>query len=106
MKFIVTESKIMSDLYQVVKIDKEPHIVIAVFHGDDKEGFLSKELAPLLAGDYCDFLNDKYVDKDFNEEWGKIQRERRIKYHKEQLKLLEDNGQWNEHGNGIEAIKL
>lgn len=27
------------------------------------------ELAPLVAGDYVEFLNEKYLDKNINEEW-------------------------------------
>jgi predicted metal-dependent phosphoesterase TrpH len=57
-----------------------------------------------LIGDIADFLNDKYCDKEINMEWPKIDREKRIKYHEEQLKLLkgEDNLKWNEHGDKVE----
>lgn len=57
-----------------------------------------------LAGDICDFLNDKYCDKNVNEEWGRVKRLKRIKYHfLELIKLIfHKYSRYNEHGNGVE----
>ena len=56
-----------------------------------------------IIGDICDFLNDKYIDKEMNSDWGRANKEARIKYHKEQIKKLEsDSCVWNEHGTGVE----
>lgn len=57
-----------------------------------------------MAHDYCDFLNDKYCDKEINEEWPSIDRKERIKYHLNEIEKLVDNKKlhWNEHGNGVE----
>lgn len=61
------------------------------------------EHAEGLAGDYCDFMNDKYFDKNINEEWGKIDHLKRIEYHLEQIHILmKGNANWNKHGNGVE----
>jgi hypothetical protein len=63
---------------------------------------LDKGTARALAEDYCEFLNDKYVDKGFNQEWGPPDVKKRIKYHKKQIKLLESgNYSWREHGDGV-----
>lgn len=61
--------------------------------------------AILMAGDYTAFLNNKYVDKIICCEWPKINRERRIAYHKEQIKLLESGKDlsWNWDGDGVKA---
>ena len=56
-----------------------------------------------IVGDICDFLNDKYIDKEINQEWPEINPEERIKYHREQIKKLENGScAWNEHGTGVE----
>lgn len=36
--------------------------------------------------DYVEFLNNKYCDKNINEEWPKPNNKKRIQYHSEQLK--------------------
>lgn len=57
---------------------------------------------PNLIGDICDFLNDKYIDKNIDEEWPKVDVKARIKYHEEQIKILKGGKySWNEHGNGV-----
>jgi hypothetical protein len=82
-------------------LDREK--LVAVFIGGDRFGETPKDLAPLLAGDYCEFLNSKYIDKNFNEEWGKVDVEARIKYHEEQIKILKSGEYyWNENGDGVE----
>lgn len=76
---------------EVVQIKPE-HKRIAIFYDDVG-----------MAYDYCDFLNDKYVDKNVNEEWGKIDRLKRIEHHENQLKLLRSDNRlhFNEHGNEV-----
>jgi len=56
-----------------------------------------------MAHDYCDFLNDKYCDKEINAEWPGVDRKKRIEYHLEEIKKLvnEDMLGWNEHGDGV-----
>lgn len=65
--------------------------------------FVDDPFISCLSGDIVDFLNDKYVDKNINEEWFYPDREARIKYHKEQLKILENEKPvcYTEHGNGV-----
>lgn len=56
--------------WRVVRVYPQPSVVVALFIGgnpDDK--YMDEELAPLLAGDYVEFLNEKYLDKNINEEW-------------------------------------
>lgn len=57
-----------------------------------------------LAHDICDFLNDKYFDKNINEEWKEIDRKDRIRYLLQQAFILsnDDRISWNRHGNGVE----
>ena len=64
--------------------------------------FETDEASMNVMGDICDFLNDKYIDKNINEEWGKIDINKRIKYHEEQIEILKkENPHWKEHGNGV-----
>lgn len=95
-RFKVSEN-MDEDSFVVILISK-PILVIAKFPFDN----YLKSNARGLAEDYCDFLNDKYLDKKINEEWGKADIESRIKYHKEQIFNLK-NGRtyWNRHGNGV-----
>jgi hypothetical protein len=96
MKFIVSE-RVFAGAYRVMQM--EPKIRTIAFFPTSKENSLA------MAYDYCDFLNDKYVDKNVNKEWGPINRKERIKYHEEQLKLLKSDKRlhWNEHGNRVEG---
>ncbi|MBZ2166344.1 hypothetical protein [Methanobacterium spitsbergense] len=68
------------------------------------EKSITQEQAELVGGDILYFLNDKYHDKNPNEEWPKIDREKRIKYHENQLKLLKSKNRitWNKHGTEVE----
>ncbi len=62
------------------------------------------ETSLAVMGDILDFLNEKYIDKNINEEWGRVDVDARIKYHEEQIKILKSgNGHWNRHGNGVEG---
>jgi len=82
--------------YEVVLIQPSSK-VIAKFE-EDEEG-----INKLMAHDYCDFLNDKYCDKEVNKEWPKINRLARINYHLEQLSILINSERvvWGEHGNEV-----
>lgn len=66
---------------------------------------LNNEYAEAMAHDYCDFLNDKYCDKEINKEWPKINKEERINYHLDEIIKLKrsDYVVWNEHGNGVKS---
>ena len=66
-------------------------------------GFNEDQFISPVAGDIVEFLNDKYVDKNMNEEWYHPDREARIKYHEEQLKILRSGKPigYTEHGNGV-----
>jgi hypothetical protein len=94
----------MFKTWDVVRIDPKPRVIVAQFVGGfESEGYIPMEIAPLLAGDYCDFLNDKYVDKEFNAEWGSVNVKERIQYHKNQIEKLKiGKFSWNSHGTGIE----
>jgi len=86
--------------YEVVLIKSNSSKIIAKFE-EDEEG-----INELMAHDYCDFLNDKYLDKEINKEWPKIDRIKRIEYHlNELMKLTSDKKlYWNEHGNKVEEV--
>lgn len=95
--------------YRVFRVDENHQVPVALFVGraDKKrlsnEGSTDDEIAKLMAGDYVSFLNDKYIDKEINADWGKPNKEERIKYYKEQIRILEEeNYVWNKHGNGVE----
>ena len=75
-------------------------ILVAEIIGGPWKGYLYE--ADLLAGDIVDFLNEKYIDKNINEEWGEIDVEKRIEYHEEQIRILKSGKhRWNKHGNGV-----
>lgn len=91
--------------YPIIIKNSEGRIAIAVqvVGGFESEGYIPFELAELLVGDICDFLNDKYCDKEINAEWPEINPEERIKYHEEQIEILKSSKYvWNEHGTGVE----
>lgn len=80
------------DTYPILIKNSEGKMAIAVqtVGGYESEGYIPFELAELLAGDICDFLNEKYIDKKINEAWGKPDVEARIKYHEEKIKILKN----------------
>lgn len=60
----------------------EPNKLIAEFIGNDKNDiYLNTDIAPLVAGDYVEFLNEKYLDKGLNEEWPPKDKKLYFKYH-------------------------
>ena len=95
MKFRV--SNLLYDCgWKIYLVDGEPtHIA----------SFPDNEHGKAMAHDYCDFLNDKYLDKEINKEWPKITRKERIDYHLNELRKLTSDKRlyWNEHGNGVES---
>lgn len=88
MKFIAKERAGFTEIIQLLP----KYETIAIFY--DKVG---------MGYDYVDFLNDKYVDKEVNAEWGEIDRLKRIQHHEKQIKLLKGNKRlcFNEHGNEV-----
>ncbi|MCE7699518.1 MAG: hypothetical protein K8E24_012175 [Methanobacterium paludis] len=69
LKFIAKDELIRGTnrhIYQVLQIEPEAKLIST---------FLNKN----LAGDYVDFLNDKYVDKEINQEWPTINKRRKDK---------------------------
>jgi len=103
MRFNIS-SVVLDDRWIVIEIYHEIKIIAEFPFKDGVTNLYSKELARALAGDYCEFLNNKYCDKEINKEWPPIDRESRIKYHKEQIQLLEGKEHiiWNEDGDGVE----
>lgn len=92
-------------------IDNEKLTVVPVLQVEPKIERIALFLKTELSGDVMEFLNEKYLDKSINMEWGKIDREARVKYHeteierhKKQLELLKSGKDlvWNENGNGVE----
>lgn len=83
-------------VYQVDPVVRQ----VAIFTNKDFDDAIP------MAGDYTSFLNDKYVDKIICCEWPKISRARRIAYHKEQIRLLENEKQlcWSWDGNAVKAF--
>ena len=55
--------------WEVVEVTSSPSKVIAYFPGYDNKDYLDLEEARQVAGDYVEFLNEKYIDKNINEEW-------------------------------------
>jgi hypothetical protein len=42
----------------------------------------NNRIGKTVAGDLCEFLNEKYIDKNINEEWpASIDKEAHLKYH-------------------------
>lgn len=89
--------------WHIIQVKGRRQRQILTIKGDNNNpNWLSEDVAPLVAGDICSFLNEKYIDKNINEEWGKINKEARIKYHEEQIRLLKSGKySWNRHGNGV-----
>ena len=108
-RFIVWEKvSSVSDKKWII-FDLKNQSIIAVFSGTKNpfDEYNDLDLAPLLAGDYCDFLNDKYVDKEMNKEWGKIDVQKRIEYHEKQLEILKSGDCfWNRHGNKVQSKRI
>jgi hypothetical protein len=94
----------LDDKFIVIEIYPENKIIAEFPFKKGVTNLYSKEIAGALAGDYCEFLNNKYCDKEINKEWPRIDRESRIKYHEEQIRLLKskENVSWNEDGDGVE----
>jgi hypothetical protein len=90
-------------VYQVLKIDREGKYIDKPLELVAEFPDINNEHAEAMAHDYCDFLNDKYYDKEINKEWPIINREERIKYHINQLNKLVNSERlrWNEHGTGV-----
>ena len=75
--------------WEVMKINKnEIYELVALFVGP------TTDLARPVAGDYVEFLNEKYMDKNINEEWpASIDKEAHLKYHlKRVCELVQDLG--------------
>lgn len=66
----------------------------------------SHENGKAMAYDYCDFLNNKYCDKNINQEWPKPKNKKRLEYHAEQLMLLLSGGKvvWSEDGDEVIGV--
>ena len=86
-------------------IDDKKCEVSGVFQLRPEVKFMAAFVDKNMAGDYVDFLNDKYCDKEINQEWPPINKKERIRYHLEQIELLKSDKplRWNEHGNGVEG---
>ena len=88
LRFIVSEAPIMKGGmkgWKVVQVSPQPPKLVAYFFGP------TPELAPLIAGDYVEFLNEKYFDKVMNEDWPPRTKEQYIEYYKERLRELEND---------------
>ena len=82
---------------EVIQI--EPHVrSVAMFSNSANEDG--------LCGDYVEFLNNKYCDKNINEEWPKPNNKKRIEYHSEQLMLLLSGREvkWSEDGDKVKEV--
>lgn len=78
-------------MWKVRLVNPQPPKTIAGFIGSDDDEYLDKDIAPLLAGDYVEFLNEKYLDKEINAEWPPQDKELYLKYHLERaLKYATD----------------
>jgi hypothetical protein len=88
----------------LAEAELQPNGFIKLLIYDVDKQVKSSEEAECVGGDILAFINDKYVDKNVMEEWGKIDRQKRIKYYKRQIEKLEnlEKISWNEHGTGVE----
>lgn len=72
LKFILKDEPVIKgtlEHWYIIQVYPQPSKIIAVFVGGDDEKYLDKDIAPLVAGDYVEFLNEKYLDKEINAEW-------------------------------------
>ena len=83
--------------------DNELYMVVIVGSGEVIAYFNDR----YVAGDYVDFLNDKYVDKEMHKEWGKVNVAKRIIYHAAELIKLSHykHFYYNDHGNEVKVVK-
>ena len=67
-------------------IEVNSGLTLAYFTGAlFKKEFFENDITPLLAGDIMSFCNFKYIDKEINEVWGKIDKKSRIEKHLNRL---------------------
>lgn len=76
------------ELWKVIRVKPQPSVIVAQFVGGEDENYIPRDLAPLLAGDYVEFLNEKYLDKEMNAEWPPMDKEQHLAYHLERVKEL------------------
>ena len=84
LRFILSEAPIMKGGmkgWKVVQVKPQPPKLVAYFFGP------TPDVAQLMAGDYVEFLNEKYFDKGINEEWPERTKEDLRAYY---LSRLED----------------
>lgn len=72
--------------WEVIQILPEVRLIGTFWGNDEAKDYLDIEVARAMAGDYVEFLNDKYFDKEINKEWPKPNNEERAKYHLEEAK--------------------
>lgn len=93
-------------LFRVRRIDPQPPQTIALFPGVyNHPDYLEPEIIRAIAGDYVEFLNEKYLDKEINQEWPAPSEQEYMLYHirkareyaekigidiKDQIKMMDD----------------
>jgi hypothetical protein len=70
--------------WEIIQIDPEPVQLITFYPGNDESPeFKDVEIAKALAGDKVSEFNEKYIDKNINEEWPRQDPRLYLNYHLE-----------------------
>lgn len=68
-------------IWEVIQIGPEYKFITGFAGNDAHSQFYDVEEARQIAGDYTEFLNEKYLDKKVNEEWPPKDPELYYEYH-------------------------
>lgn len=74
--------------YWEVKLLGDPSKTICEFVGGDNDHYMDKDVIGLVAGDYVEFLNEKYFDKGMNQEWPPRTKLQQLEYHQRRVEEL------------------
>jgi hypothetical protein len=81
--------------WKVIQVTPQPSKVVALFVGP------TEELAPLVAGDYVEFMNEKYYDKIINAEWPLRNKLEWARYHLSRAEQLIE--EWLDENNKMDV---
>ena len=101
-RFYIQHSNICDEVW---RIKKEPEETLFEIIVKDSPEYVDKDVILHIAGDVLAFLNEKYIDKEINAEWGKVDVDKRIKYYEKQIELLKSGKYcWNNNGDGVSSL--
>ena len=86
---------VMCTCWVILKLEPKPTQIAEIVPGHDKSNqFFDVEEARAIAGDRTSWLNEKYLDKNINEEWPPRDPELYYNYHKKEAlkyrRILDD----------------